>query len=142
MLVPDFSLLTELVPQWLQHFHAGCLRRSSSLTELGLWFRCEALEKLETVVHVPNFSLFPLSTLSLSRARACVYVRLCVRSRAHACLPMCVRACVCARMLVYVRVCVPLFVSVCACVPLCVCCLLYTSPSPRDWLESRMPSSA
>ena len=21
-------------------------------------------------------------------------------------------------------------------------CLLYTSPSPRDWLESRMPSSA
>ena len=24
----------------------------------------------------------------------------------------------------------------------CVCCLLYTSPSPRDVEESRMPSSA
>ena len=24
----------------------------------------------------------------------------------------------------------------------CSACLLYTSPSPRDWLESRMPSSA
>ena len=24
----------------------------------------------------------------------------------------------------------------------CVCCLLYTSPSPRDQLSSRMPSSA
>ena len=24
----------------------------------------------------------------------------------------------------------------------CVCCLLYTSPSPRDWSASRMPSSA
>ena len=24
----------------------------------------------------------------------------------------------------------------------CVCCLLYTSPSPRDGLLSRMPSSA
>ena len=25
---------------------------------------------------------------------------------------------------------------------LCVCCLLYTSPSPRDVHKSRMPSSA
>ena len=26
--------------------------------------------------------------------------------------------------------------------PLCITCLLYTSPSPRDVEESRMPSSA
>ena len=29
-----------------------------------------------------------------------------------------------------------------ACVRTCVCCLLYTSPSPRDVHKSRMPSSA
>ena len=34
------------------------------------------------------------------------------------------------------------FVSVSVSLSLCVSCLLYTSPSPRDWLESRMPSSA
>ena len=28
------------------------------------------------------------------------------------------------------------------CVSGCVCCLLYTSPSPRDKRQSRMPSSA
>ena len=27
-------------------------------------------------------------------------------------------------------------------VPACTCCLLYTSPSPRDKRQSRMPSSA
>ena len=27
-------------------------------------------------------------------------------------------------------------------IPLCITCLLYTSPSPRDVEESRMPSSA
>ena len=29
-----------------------------------------------------------------------------------------------------------------ASISVCVCCLLYTSPSPRDQLSSRMPSSA
>ena len=32
--------------------------------------------------------------------------------------------------------------SVCRCVRVYVCCLLYTSPSPRDSGISRMPSSA
>ena len=31
---------------------------------------------------------------------------------------------------------------VCVCVCVYVCCLLYTSPSPRDMYKSRMPSSA
>ena len=49
-----------------------------------------------------------------------------------------------------VCVCVCVSVCVCGCVRLCRCvcvcvfvgCLLYTSPSPRDVEESRMPSSA
>ena len=35
-----------------------------------------------------------------------------------------------------------LFLSICLSVSICLCCLLYTSPSPRDWSASRMPSSA
>ena len=34
------------------------------------------------------------------------------------------------------------YVSVCICIYLNVSCLLYTSPSPRDKRQSRMPSSA
>ena len=34
------------------------------------------------------------------------------------------------------------FVMEALCVYVCVCCLLYTSPSPRDSGISRMPSSA
>ena len=61
----------------------------------------------------------------------CVCVSVCVR----ACVRVCVRACVCAR----VHACDCVCVCVCG---VCVCCLLYTSPSPRDQLSSRMPSSA
>ena len=32
--------------------------------------------------------------------------------------------------------------AIAACATLCVVCLLYTSPSPRDKRQSRMPSSA
>ena len=57
----------------------------------------------------------------LKNAKVCVHTRL---SDLHARLCVCVRACVRA------------------CVRVCVCCLLYTSPSPRDLDRSRMPSSA
>ena len=52
----------------------------------------------------------------------------CVCVRVYVCVCVCVRLCVCVCVRVYVRV--------------CACCLLYTSPSPRDMTISRMPSSA
>ena len=43
----------------------------------------------------------------------------------------------------YIRLHIPLLLSVIAIMtPLYLCCLLYTSPSPRDLSTSRMPSSA
>ena len=77
--------------------------------------------------------------LWITAARQVVCVCVCVRVYVCAC----VRACVCCVYNAY-----NMCMGVCHCVYLLymcivsVCCLLYTSPSPRDRHRSRMPSSA
>ena len=60
---------------------------------------------------------------------------------------VCMCVCVCLCLCVCVCVCVRARARACVCVwgvsgGLDECCLLYTSPSPRDLGQSRMPSSA
>ena len=107
---------------------------------------CKSYIKVDFSLFIFHSSMFRNSLTCLPVL--CVCVCQCVRACVHACA--CVRARVCVHVCVCVRACVPMCACVCACVHAymrtcvraCVCCLLYTSPSPRDMYKSRMPSSA